>query len=366
MKKIRVTEPSLPSLDEFTPYLEKIWENKWLTNNGPFHQQFEKELADYLGVKYVSLFTNGTLALITALQVLKIKGEVITTPYTFVATAHSLFWNNIKPVFCDINPEDGNMDVSKIEALITCETTAILPVHVYGTPCNVVGINEIADTYGLKVVYDSAHAFGVEEDNNSILNSGDLSVLSFHATKVFNTFEGGAVICHDAKTKKRLDNLKNFGFKDELTVTSPGINSKMNELQSAFGLLQLTKIDEVINKCKSIDLKYRKVLEKVKGVRLLKPKSNVRYNYSYFPVFIDKDYPITRDELYDKFKEQDIYVRRYFYPLVVDFSPYKSIINKDPLRHARQMAEEVICLPLYDSLEQEDIERVINIITENA
>ena len=366
MGKINVTQPSLPELDDFVPYLRQIWDNKWLTNNGPFHQQFERELADYLGVKHLSLFANGTLALIAALQVLKIKGQVITTPYTFVATPHSLFWNNIRPVFCDINPNDCNIDAEKIESLITPETTAIMPVHVYGSPCNTKVLNGIANTYGLKVIYDSAHAFGVKENGVSIVNHGDLAVLSFHATKIFNTFEGGALICHDQKTKQKIDNLKNFGFKDEVTVTSPGINSKMNEIQSAFGLLQLKEINAVIETCKNISEKYRRELENIDGIRLLKEKDNVDYNYSYFPIFVEKSYGLTRDKLCEVFKESDIYVRRYFYPLVVDFSPYRSLSNRDPLSNARKIADEVICLPIYGDLTDGEQESVIEIIKANA
>ena len=366
IKKINVTQPSLPPLGEFIPYLEQIWKNKWLTNNGPFHQDFEKELANYLGVKYLSLFTNGTLALVAALQALNIEGEVITTPYTFIATSHSLFWNNVKPVFCDINPYDCNIDEKKIEGLITKDTTAILAVHVYGAPCNLDYIKGIAEKHGLKVIYDAAHAFGVKEKGNSILNSGDLSILSFHATKVFNTFEGGAVICHDEITKRKLDYIKNFGFKDELTVVSLGVNSKMNEFQAAFGLLQLKKIDRVIENCKGIVSKYRSELVDINGVRLLEEKLDVEYNYSYFPIFIEKSYSLSRDSLYSIFKEQNIFVRRYFYPLVVDFIPYKDLLGKDPLTNARKVSNEVLCLPLFEDLEENDQNKIIEIIKNNA
>jgi len=363
-EKIFVTKPSLPPLEEFIPYLEKIWDNRILTNNGPFHQQFEKDLTDFLGVKYLSLFTNGTLALIAALQALKIKGEVITTPFTFVATAHSLFWNNIKPVFCDISPIDCNIDANKIEALITPETTAIMPVHVYGSPCDSIKINNIAETYGLKVIYDSAHAFGVKENGISILNSGDLSVLSFHATKIFNTFEGGAVICNDEKTKKRLDYLKNFGFMDEVTVISPGINSKMNEFSSALGLLQLKKISTLISFCKEKSDFYTNNLKSIKGIRILEKYDKVDYNYSYFPIFVEDEYFLTRDELFNKLKENNIITRRYFYPLVTDFSPYNGILNKDNLNVARKIANQVICLPLYPELDKNIQEKIINLINE--
>ncbi|OFY18595.1 MAG: aminotransferase [Bacteroidetes bacterium GWF2_33_38] len=366
MKKINVTQPSLPSLEDFIPYLETIWENRWLTNNGPFHQQFEVELAKYLGVKYVSLFSNGTLALIASLQVLKIKGEVITTPYTFVATPHSLYWNNIKPVFCDINPNDCNIDVNKIESLITPETTAILPVHVYGAPCDTKKIDEIARTYGLKVIYDSAHAFGVKENGDSILNYGDLSVLSFHATKIFNTFEGGAIVCHDKEMKKRIDYIKNFGFEDEITVVAPGINAKMNEFQSALGILQLKNIDNLISSCKEKSIYYIENLKKTKGIRLLKESEDVNYNYSYFPIFVENNYPITRDNLYQKLKDNNIYARRYFYPLVTKFSPYRSLVNSTSIKNALQISEQVICLPMYPDLEKEHQNQIIEIINGTA
>lgn len=361
MQKLFVTKPSLPDFEDFEPYLRQIWKNRILTNNGPFHQQFEEELAKYLGVNYVSLFTNATFALISSLQVLRIKGEVITTPYTFVATPHSLFWNNVKPVFCDINATDCNIDVDKIERLITPNTTAIMPVHVYGNPCNYKKIEEIAKTYGLKVIYDAAHAFDIREDGKSILNYGDLSILSFHATKIFNTFEGGAIISHDLETKTRIDNLKNFGFKDEVTVIAPGLNGKMNEFQAALGLVQLKRINNDIEKCKKIAAYYKERIHKIKGIRLLNERENVQYNYSYFPIFIEKEYPITRNELYDKFKEHDIFARRYFYPLVTEFNPYKQDA-KTFLPVAHQTAEEVICLPMYAELDKESQDKIIDIL----
>ncbi|MBI9035725.1 MAG: DegT/DnrJ/EryC1/StrS family aminotransferase, partial [Bacteroidales bacterium] len=302
-KKILVTQPVLPALEDFIPMLEEIWDSKWLTNNGKFHQEFEKALAEYLGVPYVSLFSNGTLALVTALQCLRITGEVITTPYSFVATTHSLRWNNIKPVFCDIEPDYLNLDPDKIEALITPRTTAIMPVHVYGNPCYLKRIEEIADNYGLKVIYDAAHAFGVKQNGESVLNYGDLSILSFHATKVFNTIEGGAIISHDAKTKKRIDNLKNFGFVDETTVVAPGINAKMNELQAAYGILQLKTIDDSIKKRKEIAHIYSQQLNNIVGLSFLENIEGVVHNYAYYPIFIDKDkYGMNRDEVYDKLK----------------------------------------------------------------
>lgn len=311
--KIYVTEPSLPELEEFIPYLEKIWQSKRLTNNGQFHQQLEQEMAEFLGVKYVSLFTNGTLALVIALRVLKITGEVITTPYSFVATTHALWWNDIVPVFVDIDPKTYNIDPEKIEASITKKTSAILPVHVYGIPCDTKAISELSEKNNLKVIYDAAHAFGVEKEGTSVLNYGDLSILSFHATKSFNTIEGGAIICHDAKTKKQIDYLKNFGFENETTVVGPGINAKMNELQSAFGLLQLKSFDREIRKRKKIADTYDELLINKKGIHVNKIDNKFKYNYSYYPVLITEDYPLTRNELYFKLRRKNIYCRRYFF-----------------------------------------------------
>ena len=364
-KPIYVTQPALPPLDEFIGYLKEIWQSKWLTNDGKFHKEFEKKLAEYLGVKYISLFANGTLALISALQVLRITGEVITTPYSFVATTHALWWNGIKPVFVDIESEHCNLDPEKIETAITTKTTAILPVHVYGNPCNVDRIQKIADIYGLKVIYDAAHAFGVEEKNNSILNFGDLSVLSFHATKTFNTIEGGAIICHDEKTKKRIDYLKNFGFANETTIIAPGINAKMNELQAAYGLLQLKTIDKQIAKRKNIVNTYRKLLTKIKGISFLEDIDNVKYNYAYFPIFVRNEYPLTRDELYNKLKENNIFGRRYFYPLISEFPVYRGLPSAKPsnLPVAINIADQVICLPIYPELEIENTFNIVKIIS---
>jgi len=362
---IFVTKPSLPELDEFIPYLEKIWENKILTNNGPFHQELEKELSEYLGVPYVSLFSNGTLALITALQVLHITGEVITTPYSFVATSHSLWWNNIKPVFVDIQSDFCNINPEKIEAAITPQTTAILPVHVYGNPCNVEQIQQIADTYGLKIIYDAAHCFGVKYKEQSLCNFGDLSILSFHATKVFNTFEGGAIICHDENTKKRIDYLKNFGFAGETTVVAPGINAKMNEFQAALGLLQLKKLDDYLEKRRIITNTYRELLQDIKGISILPVPPDTKSNYAYFPIFVnEKEYGMSRDELYEKLKTHNIYGRRYFYPLITHFSPYRSLDSAKPenLPVAEQVSNEVICLPIYSELDLNDVEKISNII----
>lgn len=365
MNKIYVTQPSLPKIDDFILYLQEIWDSKWLTNQGKFHQEFEKKLGEYLGVKYVSLFTNGTLALITALQALRISGEVITTPYSFVATTHALWWNGIKPVFVDVEPEYCNLDPNKIEAAITPKTTAILPVHVYGDPCDVEAIQNIADIYGLKVIYDAAHAFGVEINGTSVLNFGDLSVLSFHATKVFTTFEGGAIICHDEKIKKRIDFLKNFGFADEITVVAPGINAKMSEFQAAIGLLQLKYVDRYIKSRKIITEMYKKELSNIKGIRFLNKVKGVRHNYAYFPIFIDeKEYGMNRDELYKKLKEHNIHGRRYFYPLISNFSTYKGLDSAKPnnLPVANRIARQVICLPIYPNLDRDVIAKIGKII----
>lgn len=364
--KIFVTQPALPPLEEFIPYLEKIWDNKWLTNNGPFHQEFEKELSNYLGVEHLSVFSNGTLALITALQALRITGEVITTPFSFVATTHSLWWNNIKPVFVDIEDKYFNIDPKKIESAITPQTTAIMPVHVYGNPCNVEEIQRIADVYGLKVIYDAAHAFGVRYKGQSILNWGDLSIMSFHATKVYNTIEGGAIICKDEKTKKRIDLLKNFGFADEVTVIEPGINAKMNELQAAYGLLQLKHVDHYIAQRKEIVSLYNTLLNDVPGIRTIDLDiENVEHAYPYYPILIDvKEYGINRDDLYYKLQEHSIYGRRYFYPLISDFPTYRSLpsasVTNIPI--ATQVAKDVLCLPIYPDLTKEEIVKICEII----
>lgn len=364
-KTITVTSPLLPDLDEFNKMLKEIWASKWITNNGTFHKQLERELAAYLKVPYISLFTNGTLPLITALQALRITGEVITTPYSFVATTHSLWWNGIKPVFVDIDPSTGNIDPDRIEAAITPKTTAIMPVHVYGKPCNTKRIKEIADTYGLKVIYDAAHAFGVEVDGESVLNAGDLSTLSFHATKVYNTVEGGALVMHDAETKKRIDYLKNFGFANEVTVVGPGINSKMDEVRSAYGLLNLRQVDAAIEARHQVAIKYREALRPVEGITFFDDMPGVKHNYSYFPIFVDAEkYGMTRDELYFNMKEHNVLGRRYFYPLISEFSTYRGLESARPenLPNAHRMAETVICLPMHHALSDEDIERVVNCI----
>lgn len=363
-KPIYVTQPYLPPLEEFIPYLEKIWDSKVLTNGGPFHQELEKALCEYLGVRYISLFTNGTIALITALQALRITGEVITTPYSFVATSHSLLWNGIKPVFVDIDPNTLNIDPNKIEAAITPQTTAILAVHCYGHPCDVDAIQAIADTYNLKVIYDAAHAFGVKCHCGSVLNHGDLSVLSLHATKVLNTFEGGAIICHDLKTKIRIDQLKNFGHVGETQVVAPGINGKMSEFNAALGLVQLKHIDQIIKKRKQIDQVYRKSFAGIKGIRCLGDSGEIYANYAYFPILVGSEYPIARDDLYEKMKINGVHPRRYFYPLISEFPMYRGLpsSNRDNLPVAFQAASEVLCLPIYPDLDLETVDEICEFI----
>ena len=393
-KQITVTSPLLPNLDEFNELLKQIWDSKWITNNGSFHQKLEAALAEYLKVPYVSLFTNGTLPLLTALQALRITGEVITTPYSFVATTHSIWWNGCKPVFVDVDPKTGNMDPDRIEAAITPRTTAIMPVHCYGKPCDVRKIKDIADKYGLKVIYDAAHAFALEipknemdykvafdEANNvfnpshaakkveveteSILNWGDMSTLSFHATKVYNTIEGGAMVMHDAETKKRIDYLKNFGFADEVTVVGPGINSKVDEMRAAYGLLNLKQVDAAIEARKKVAEVYRDALRGVTGLTFYEDMPGVKHNYSYFPIFIDADkYGMTRDELYFKMKEANVLGRRYFYPLISEFSTYRGLesARKENLPNAHKMADSVICLPMHHELSEGDMERILKLI----
>lgn len=363
-KPIYVTQPYLPPLEEFIPYLEQIWGSKILTNGGPFHQQLEAALCDYLGVKHVSLFTNATIALVTALQALRMTGEVITTPYSFVATAHSLLWNGIKPVFVDIDPDTLNLDPRKIESAITPHTTGILPVHCYGRPCDVVAIQKIADTYNLKVIYDAAHAFGVHNASGSVLNHGDLSVLSFHATKVFNTFEGGAIISPDAKTKQRIDHLRNFGFVDEVTVVAPGINGKMSEVNAALGLLQLKHINQALSRREEVAQCYRQGLEGVSGIRILPEIRGVQANHAYFPILVQDDYPLSRDQLYLKMRERNVYARRYFYPLISAFPMYRGLPSAAPenLPVADDVASRVLCLPIYPALSVADQLMILDII----
>lgn len=364
-KVITVTSPLLPPLEEFIPYLEDIWKRKWLTNNGHYHQELEKALCDYLGISYISLFSNGTLALVTALQALRISGEVITTPYSFVATTHSLWWNGIKPVFVDIDPHTCNLDPDKIEAAVTPKTTAIMPVHVYGNPCATEKIQHIADKYGLRIIYDAAHAFGVKVKGTSVLQYGDLSILSFHATKTYSTIEGGAIICHDAKTKQRIDYLKNFGFADEVSVVAPGINAKMNEVQAAYGLLSLKYVDQAIRHRKQLAELYREKLQSVPGLRYMEDFPEVSHNYSYFPVFIQAEaYGMSRDAVYEKLKANNILGRRYFYPLISEFSTYRGLSSAQPdnLPVAKRTAESVICLPMHAGLTTEDVLKITSIL----
>lgn len=364
-KQITVTSPLLPDLEEFHALLTEIWDSKWVTNNGSFHKQLEKELAEYLKVPYISLFTNGTLPLLTALQALRITGEVITTPYSFVATTHSIWWNGCKPVFVDVDPATGNMDPDKIEAAITNKTTAIMPVHVYGKPCDTKRIKEIADKYGLKVIYDAAHAFGVEVNGESVLTAGDMSTLSFHATKVYNTLEGGALVMHDAETKKRVDYLKNFGFAGETEVVAPGINSKVDEVRAAYGILNLRQVDAAIEARHQVAVKYREALRLVEGITFMDDMPGVKHNYSYFPIFIDAEkYGMTRDELYEKMRSHNVLGRRYFYPLISTFSTYRGLESAAPknLPNAHKMADSVICLPMHHELSAEDVNRVLELI----
>lgn len=361
---VYVTQPYLPPLTELMPYLEEIWQSKILTNGGTFHQQFEAALCDYLGVRHISLVTNATIALIVALQALEIKGEVITTPYSFVATSHSLLWNNIKPVFVDIDPITLNIDPAKIEAAITPDTTAIMPVHCYGYPCDTKKIHRIASRYGLKVIYDAAHAFSVQDARGSILRHGDLSILSFHATKVLNTFEGGAIICPDIETKTRIDQFKNFGYVNEIEVVAPGINGKMSEFNAALGLLQLNYVESTISQRKIIDQIYREGLSHIKGIRCLNHPKEIIANYAYFPIFVENNYPITRDELYEKLKTNGIHARRYFYPLISDFSMYShlSSAQKDNLPVAVSASQQVLCLPIYPDLDISTVHKIIGFI----
>ncbi len=366
MGKIFVTSPLLPPLQEFAPYLQQIWDSKWITNNGVFHEHLEQALAEYLGVPYISLFTNGTLPLIVGLQALGIQsGEVITTPYSFVATSHAIWWNGLTPVFVDVEPDTGNIDPDLIESAITPQTVAIMPVHVYGTPCHTKRIQDIANRYGLKVIYDAAHAFGVEKNGKSILLEGDISTLSFHATKTYTTIEGGALVCHNEEMKKNVDYLKNFGFEDETEVVAPGINGKMDEVRSAFGLLNLRYVDEAIKKRKEVTDYYRNGLKGVKGISFLVEQKDVKYNYSYFPVFIDaEEYGMSRDDLYEKLKKNGIMGRRYFYPLISSFAPYNSYLSAKPsnLPVAVRMAENVICLPLHHGLNENDVNFIIELL----
>ena len=361
---IHVTQPHLPPLAELLPLLREIWDSKVLTNGGPFHARLERSLCDHLGVNQIALFANATIALLTALQALRVTGEVITTPYSFVATAHSLLWNGIKPVFVDIDPVTLNLDPSRIEAAITPQTTAILAVHCYGNPCDVSRLERIADAYNLRLIYDAAHAFGVRDSRGSILRHGDLSVLSFHATKVFNTFEGGAIVCRDARTKARIDHLKNFGFVDEVTVVAPGINGKMNEFQAALGLVQLREIDGLIEQRRAIDAQYRRGLTGVRGIRCVPRDDDTIANFGYFPVLVEAPYPLARDDLYERLKRHGVHGRRYFHPLISQFPMYRDLPSARPenLPIATRTAQQVICLPIYPHLAPADVDRIVSIV----
>lgn len=365
---IFVTRPTLPPLEELLPYLEGIWERRILTNGGPLHQELEAALAEYLDVPHLSLFANGTVALATALQVLGIKGEVVTTPYSFVATAHALLWNSITPVFADVDPSTCNLDPVSVERAITPRTTAILPVHCYGTPCDVSAFERLARKYDLKVIYDAAHAFGIRYGGSSLLAHGDISMVSFHATKVFNTFEGGALITRDSETKERIDQLKNFGFVDEVTVVAAGINGKMNELQAAVGLAQLPHLEAAIQARRRIDAQYREGLGGIPGIQCLPPLPGTSSNYSYFPIFVRSPFPVSRDVLFARLRERNLFARRYFYPLITDFPMYVGLPSADPggLRVARGLAAEVICLPIYPDLDNADVSRVCSTIRDVA
>lgn len=364
--KVFVTQPFLPPLEEFLPYLEQIWTNKVLTNGGPFHQELELKLADYLGVDQIALFTNGTIALVTALQALRITGEVITTPFSFVATSHALLWNGIKPVFVDIDPDTLNIDPEKIEAAITPQTTAILAVHCYGHPCDVKAIQRIADTYNLRVIYDAAHAFGVNIADGSVLQHGDLSILSLHATKVYNTFEGGAIVCPDAKTKARIDQLKNFGHAGETNVVAPGINGKMSEFNASLGLLQLKHVDTAIEKRGIIDRRYRDRLAGIKGIRPVGDSGETRANFAYFPILVEPDFACSRDELNERMRARGIYPRRYFYPLISEFPMYRGLpsSHQENLPVATRMSRQILCLPIYPDLELSVVDEVCAFIAE--
>ena len=358
---IYVTQPVLPELEAFIPYLEQIWENKILTNCGPLHQQLEKELCEYLDVPFISLFNNGTIALVTALQSLDLdQGEVITTPYTFVATAHSIVWNKLKPVFVDIDPITSNIDPNEVEKAITDKTVAILPVHCYGIPCDVALLQKIADKNNLKLIYDAAHAFGCKYQGQSLLNYGDLSVISFHATKVFNTFEGGAIVCHSAEMKQRIDQLKNFGIVNETTIIDASLNGKLSEVHAALGLLQLKTIDETLEARKKVDQIYRKLLQDVQGIKCISRLNMEKDNYSYFPIVISEDYPLTRDQLFEKFKVQNVFARKYFYPIMTDLEIYQKYSVETP--QAQLLSQQVLCLPMYPELTIEQIQLIVNVI----
>ncbi|WP_315861257.1 DegT/DnrJ/EryC1/StrS family aminotransferase [Cyanobium sp. Candia 9D4] len=363
-QKIYVTRPFLPPLEEFMPFLRQIWDSKSLTNFGPFHRQLEERLCEYLGVEYISLLNNGTNALIVALKALDVSGEVITTPYSFAATTHALAWCNIKPVFVDIDPCTLNLDPSKLEEVITPQTSAILPVHCYGNPCDVDSIQAIADAFNLKVIYDAAHAFGVKCHCGSLLNHGDLSVLSFHATKVFNTFEGGAIISRDSKTKERIDLLTNFGFDHEDNVVASGTNAKLNEFQAALGLLQLDYIDQVLSRRAEIDARYREAIHEIAGLTCISKRHQEVANYSYFPILVEDDYPLSRNDLCLRLKNDGIIARKYFFPLISQYPVYRDLpsASDSRLTVSAEAASRVLCLPIYPELTSSDQARVIRLL----
>jgi dTDP-4-amino-4,6-dideoxygalactose transaminase len=356
---IPVTRPSLPPLDAFIPYLQTIWNKRQLTNGGPYSQELEQALCDHLGVAHVSLFASGTTALLVALQCLELTGEVITTPYSFVASANALLWRGLRPVFTDIDPTTFNLDPARIEAAITPQTTAIMPVHCYGYPCDVDAIAEIARRHRLRVVYDAAHAFGVNHQGSSLLNHGDLSVLSLHATKVFSTFEGGAIISHDMESKRRIDALRNFGIVDELTLEGPGLNGKLNEVAAAFGLLLLQHVNEAIERNRIIDARYRAGLAGIPGLQC--PPVGPGSNGAYFALRVKDDYGESRDELHARLHRHGILARRYFYPLLPDFPLYAQAVS-GPLDAAREAAARVVCLPIYPDLPLVEVDRIISLI----
>lgn len=365
--KIYVTKPYLPPKEEFDKYLSEIWDSRELTNCGKFHEKLENSLSKFLGVKYVSLFSSGTSALIVALRALEISGEVITTPYSFVATSHALKWNDISPVFVDIEPDGFNIDPKKVEGAITENTTAILAVHCYGFPAKLAELEGIAKKHNLKLIYDAAHAFGVKLNGESILRSGDLSILSFHATKVFNTFEGGAIICPSSEMKKKIDNLKNFGFTNEISVETVGINGKMAEINAALGLAQLPHFEKVIGERSRVDRQYKARLEGIGGIKLYTHPSNVEHNYSYFPITVENDYYLTRDELFELFRNQNIMVRRYFYPLITEFNAYKSALAPTlEINNALETANKILCLPIYPDLTIDEIDRICDVISQGS
>ncbi len=363
-KPIYVTRPYLPPLEEFCQGLQEIWDNRWLTNNGPILQRFNQELCNIFETDNLCLFNNGTLALQIALQGMGISGEVITTPYTFVATTHALFWNKIRPVFVDIEPEYYTLDPEKVEAAITPWTTAILAVHVYGHPCKLNALADIARRHNLKLIYDAAHAFGVKVGNNSIGHFGDLSMFSFHSTKLFHSIEGGMLIFREAGLKGVFDYLKNFGFKNEVEVVMPGTNAKMNEMQALMGIQVLKYLEEIMQKRSKITDLYRNRLREVPGIRLVPSLySDIKYNYAYMPIEVDEqEYGMNRDTLYEKLKEYNVYARRYFYPLICDYACYRSVSVKDPLTVARRVSEQILTLPIYDGLEISDVEIICEII----